>query len=617
MQGAVLLLAGAIAATPPTDPWPISVLEDLVTGPLAGRPLVVYLDETLGFSTSQLIRSAFQGVPLVLADLRIQGKEWCERQTQEVLGAGWLVHLVLLGSNATVFFEDLATVECNWQPLYLLLVNTRGGSPDALMEEAFSRVEHLALLSVQDRASNSSLSTFIYSFFPFSHQAPVRLTGIWSTSTSLQHLFVDRFPSFEGYQFQIASWVDDYPYLYLTSGETDDLRQVRELQTGEASGLQVEVLDTLGYTLNFTYTMMTRPEDWLWGELQDGAWTGMLGKVHSGEKNFTVNFFGYNLERTRAFDASSPYWMEGYGLTILAPPPLPKWRAAYYPFNVFVWGCCVAAFLLVVIGWTLQGGSSGGDGKGWLYLLRPLLNQSLPTLPSSQGLRISIATWCLAAFILTTAYTANLFAFLSVPAFPPRIRTVEELAESSLRVTMCDYGEFVPEALNVSGNQYYRALGTKLDLHEEYNNTLPLLINGSHAFLESYSYSRILLKLSDYDVSATYMLKEQLYPAHLCWYYKKHSPWKHRLDRGLEKTNQLLGRGWQSEDGGTRQDSPLSLQHLQAPFLILLLVLLVSVLVLLVEIILHKLKEGSGCVTSQTLSYNLWKLQHCITREIR
>ncbi|KAK8378625.1 hypothetical protein O3P69_009371 [Scylla paramamosain] len=365
------------------------------------------------------------------------------------------------------------------------------------MEEAFSRVEHLALLSVQDQASNSSLSTFIYSFFPFSHQAPIRLTGVWSTSTSLQHLFVDRFPSFEGYQFQIASWVDDYPYLYLTSGETDDLRQVRELQTGEASGLQVEVLDTLGYTLNFTYTMMTRPEDWLWGELQDGAWTGMLGKVHSGEKNFTVNFFGYNLERTRAFDASSPYWMEGYGLTILAPPPLPKWRAAYYPFNVFVWGMLCGRL------------PAGGD---WVD---------------------AAATWCLAAFILTTAYTANLFAFLSVPAFPPRIRTVEELAESSLRVTMCDYGEFVPEALNVSGNQYYRALGTKLDLHEEYNNTLPLLINGSHAFLESYSYSRILLKLSDYDVSATYMLKEQLYPAHLCWYYKKHSPWKHRLDRGL------------------------------------------------------------------------------------
>ncbi|MPC27516.1 hypothetical protein E2C01_020687 [Portunus trituberculatus] len=195
---------------------------------------------------------------------------------------------------------------------------------------------------------------------------------------------------------------------------------------------------------------------------------------------------------------------------------------------------------------------------------------------------------------------------------------------------MCDYGEFVPEALKESHNRYYRALGTKLDLYEEYNATLPLLIDGSHAFLESYSYSRILLKLNDYDVKDTYMLKEQLYPAHLCWYYRKHSPWKHRLDHGLvmfveaglvqhwiqEKTNQLLGRGWQREERETHQDSPLSLKPLQAPFFILLIVLILSVLTFLAEIILHKLKEGSECITSLAFSYNLWKLRHSDSRKI-
>ncbi|MPD05028.1 hypothetical protein E2C01_100748 [Portunus trituberculatus] len=29
------------------------------------------------------------------------------------------------------------------------------------------------------------------------------------------------------------------------------------------------------------------------------------------------------------------------------------------------------------------------------------------------------------------------------------------------------------------------------------------------------------------------MLPNQLYPAHLCWYFRKHSPWKHKIDRGL------------------------------------------------------------------------------------
>lgn len=31
------------------------------------------------------------------------------------------------------------------------------------------------------------------------------------------------------------------------------------------------------------------------------------------------------------------------------------------------------------------------------------------------------------------------------------------------------------------------------------------------------------------------MLKEQLYPAHLCWYFRKDSPWKHKIDSGLTK----------------------------------------------------------------------------------
>lgn len=350
MLGVVVLFLAGVTAVTPSNPLRTSILEDLVTGPLSGKPLVVYMDETVDFPSSQL----FHDTPPVLVDLRMQGKEWCERQTQEVLRAGWLIHVALLSSNATVFFEGLAATECNWQPLYLLLVNTLGESPSVLTEEAFSRIEHLALLSVQDPVSNSSISAFIYSFFPFAHQAPVRRTGIWNSSTSLQHLFVDRFPSFEGYQFHVASWVDDYPYLYLNSGRKEELLEIRELQTGEAGGLQVEVLNSLGDAHNFTYTMTSRPEDWQWGELQDGAWTGLLGEVHSGKKNLTVNFFGYNLERTRAFDASPPYWMEGYGLTLPAPPPLARWRAAYYPFHVSVWRCCVAAFLLVVIVWMVQ-----------------------------------------------------------------------------------------------------------------------------------------------------------------------------------------------------------------------------------------------------------------------
>ena len=41
------------------------------------------------------------------------------------------------------------------------------------------------------------------------------------------------------------------------------------------------------------------------------------------------------------------------------------------------------------------------------------------------------------------------------------------------------------------------------------------------------------------------MLQDQLYPAHLCWYFRKHSPWKHKMDQGLARVVEAgLVRHW-------------------------------------------------------------------------
>ncbi|MPC65235.1 Glutamate receptor ionotropic, delta-1 [Portunus trituberculatus] len=340
------ILAGAATAmlAPREGEWPLEgILEEVVSGPFLGRPLVMYLDLAFGLSASLMARPTLRDVHLVLVDLKAPGGAWCQRQTTEVLQTEGMVHLALLGPNSRRFFEDLAAAECRWRPAYLLLVDAWGGSPDLLTDAAFERVEWLALLTTRDSPSVPP-SVVIYSLFPFAQQSQVRQTGVWDANTSLTHLFVDRFPSFEGYQFQLATWLDDNPYLYQT---TEDLE-------GKADGLQVEMLDALGHALNFTYTLTKEPPDLMWGDLEDEAWTGMLGMVHRGEKNFTVNFFGYSLDKTHAFDASSSYWMEGFGLTLLAPPPLPRWRAAYYPFQTSVWACGGATFLLVLLIWTLQ-----------------------------------------------------------------------------------------------------------------------------------------------------------------------------------------------------------------------------------------------------------------------
>lgn len=33
----------------------------------------------------------------------------------------------------------------------------------------------------------------------------------------------------------------------------------------------------------------------------------------------------------------------------------------------------------------------------------------------------------------------------------------------------------------------------------------------------------------------TYLLREQLYPGHLCWYFQKNTPWKYKFDEGIQR----------------------------------------------------------------------------------
>ena len=65
---------------------------------------------------------------------------------------------------------------------------------------------------------------------------------------------------------------------------------------------------------------------------------------------------------------------------------------------------------------------------------------------------------------------------------------------------MPDYGEFVPQALQSSKDEYYRKLGEKLDLYADDAESVYPVLNGTHAYIESYSYSRILF-LDVYEVS--------------------------------------------------------------------------------------------------------------------
>ncbi|XP_068207781.1 ionotropic receptor 21a-like [Palaemon carinicauda] len=574
---------------------------EVIVGSLSDKNLVLYIDESIN---SHLIQSLLMtlinhNISIVLVDLKDDASLWCEEQTSEVLRGSAFIHVIVFQSDPTRFFQDLSL---RWNPRYLLLYSLLQEPFHILMDDSFKDIEKLTLVTaLQPRIETGRPNDVVgvYTLLPFSRREPLRLINVLDSrikSVSLKDIFVDRFESFEGYEFHLGTWYDDFPYLYQSKTEPE----------GVGDGVEVEMLDAIALVLNYSYTLTTEPPDLKWGAFDNGSWTGMLGMVHRKDKNFTVNYFGITGERVNAFDASVSYWMEGFGMCMMSPPPLPKWRGLYYPFTPNIWLAVVLTTVFVIILMAVQDRLQPTPflksfGETWSYMVRLNFNNSLPRLPHAQWQRIFVGFWCLYCFLIAAAYTANLIAFLTIPVFPLRIQTVKQLSESDYGVSMYDYGEFVPGALISSKDRYYRTLGEKLELHPDYDGAVRLMLAGTHAYIESYSYNRILMSV-EYQAKNSYMLREQLYPGHLCWYFQKNTAWKYKFDWGIQrlvesgliaywlkiKNEDFLGRDFerrQQLESEERSEQSLTLEHLQGAFFLLLIAWISSTIVLLVEIL--------------------------------
>lgn len=69
----------------------------------------------------------------------------------------------------------------------------------------------------------------------------------------------------------------------------------------------------------------------------------------------------------------------------------------------------------------------------WLELQRALVCQSAPTLPRALWQRVFWAVWLCCCLVLTAAYTGNLVATFTNPAFHRRLDSLEQLVDSRFR----------------------------------------------------------------------------------------------------------------------------------------------------------------------------------------
>ncbi|XP_069168029.1 glutamate receptor ionotropic, delta-2-like [Procambarus clarkii] len=407
-------------------------------------------------------------------------EKWRPDQQVVALSQGISVlHLVLFIADPTQFLQPLWL---DWKPLDLLLFSLAPSSSlDVLNEEVFSSVRSLALIDeIPSEGSGRPNAMGVFTVLPFSSSS-VKFLGEWNPQffTRREILFPDRFPAFEGYRFQLATSMDDEPFLYQRKSDN------------AISGSAIRMLAALSATLNFTYTMTESAPDHKWGRMENGTWVGILGMIYRKEKNFTVNCFALVDDRIRDFAASEQYLMHNCGAFLLRPQPLATWRNVFRPLQPLVWAAVIASLVVAVGLLTLQervAGAAmvGGVGSTWLYLQRGPLNQSLPALPRTVWRRMFVGVWYLYCLIISGAYTCNLIAIFTRPTYPQHLHTLQQLVDSH-------YSGGLALLIKNSKDDIYKKLWSKTDLFPHDDASVAAMRAGTHAFIAGTAYATILL----------------------------------------------------------------------------------------------------------------------------
>ncbi|XP_071521425.1 ionotropic receptor 93a-like isoform X2 [Panulirus ornatus] len=314
-----------------------------------------------------------------------------------------------------------------------------------------------------------------------------------------------------------------------------------------------------------------------------------------------------------------------YTFCLAKPTITPQWQNLYYPLDDQVW-LTLMAFLLLVPGLMYLVLYAGGDAQARrelqthsvaLEALGMLLDQDLwIRLPRADSGRVLVVSWLMLGFIMGMAYRGNLIAFLTVPKYPHRPETIEDLASTGLssRYTQNESSFFdyfrqsqltsftsvakrgSPVATVLEGLRAARHDGVAY-FHERHN--MELMIAQHHTMADG--------------SSPIYVARHNVLPNFSAWMLPFDAPFKADFDRCLARIMEAgLKDKWtieakresyleirlrrrnsleeEEEESHVRESSsglqPLTLTHLQGPAWLLLFGLLASGITFLVEIML-------------------------------
>ncbi|KAK8397750.1 hypothetical protein O3P69_004501 [Scylla paramamosain] len=144
------------------------------------------------------------------------------------------------------------------------------------------------------------------------------------------------------------------------------------------------------------------------------------------------------------------------------------------------------------------------------------LGQGLPYwLSRSSSTRVVVTAWVIFAFIIATVYRSNLTAALTLPKYPSRPETLQEIVDTVDMVTLPAYGEQHRKFYSESKSPLFQALGRLM-------NPGPSLMEG--------------LRKALVENTRLYVSSGSIFPSPSAWPIPHDAPYKAHLDRWIVAT---------------------------------------------------------------------------------
>ena len=117
---------------------------------------------------------------------------------------------------------------------------------------------------------------------------------------------------------------------------------------GQWAGINVDILDIMKSTINFTYEMIER-QDGVFGSYDNGTWTGLIGSIQHGEADFSISDLSVTQERARAVDFTIGIVMDSNKLFVKKPRRSVSWTTFMDAFSVRFMATLAGLFIMLSI----------------------------------------------------------------------------------------------------------------------------------------------------------------------------------------------------------------------------------------------------------------------------